>query len=105
MARFPSPARSANFLGPERALPRCFERLSANRFEEVNNYSDRLTRRFRDLELAMKVAVDEPGLREPRRLPQPALQRVRGATRVRRGAGPKRPRSSCRRDRAAGRKG
>jgi hypothetical protein len=39
--------------------------LSANRFEEVNNYSDRLTRRFRDAGMTMKAAADEPGLGKP----------------------------------------
>jgi hypothetical protein len=43
----------------ERARLQRFERLSANRFEEVNNYSDRLTRRFRDIEMTMKVAAGE----------------------------------------------
>jgi hypothetical protein len=60
MARFPSPARLGRLLGaPERALLQRFERLSANRFEEVNNYSDRLTRRFRDARMTTKVAVGE----------------------------------------------
>jgi len=46
----------------ERALLQRFERLSANRFEEVNNYSDRLTRRFRDAGMTMKVAAGERDL-------------------------------------------
>jgi hypothetical protein len=55
MARFPSPARLGRLLGAsERALLQRFERLSANRFEEVNNYSERLTRRFRDAGITMK---------------------------------------------------
>jgi hypothetical protein len=55
MARFPSPARLGKPLGtPVRALLQRFERLSANRFEEVNNYSDRLTRRFLDIEMTIK---------------------------------------------------
>jgi hypothetical protein len=33
--------------------------LTASRFEEVNNYSDGLTRRFRDIEMTMKVAAGE----------------------------------------------
>jgi hypothetical protein len=54
MARFPSPARLAVAFGPRNAPLQRFERLSANRFEEVNNYSDRLTRRFRDIEMTIK---------------------------------------------------
>jgi hypothetical protein len=57
MARFPSPARLAVAFGPRNAPLQGFERLSANRFEEVDNYSDRLTRRFRDIEMTMKAAA------------------------------------------------
>jgi hypothetical protein len=46
MARFPRPpARSRPNGRAERAHLQCFERLSANRFEEVNNYSGLMTRR------------------------------------------------------------
>src|ERR1700712_2271548 len=58
MARFPSPARLGRLLGArESALLQYFERLSANRFEEVNNYSDRLTRRIYEAGMTMKVAA------------------------------------------------
>jgi hypothetical protein len=53
----PSTPKEAFWGGPGSALLQRFERLSANRFEEVNNYSDRLTRRFRNARMTTKVAV------------------------------------------------
>jgi hypothetical protein len=41
----PVPGAVAPDWRAERAHLQCFERLSANRFEEVNNYSGRMTRR------------------------------------------------------------
>src|SRR5271166_6111877 len=81
MARFSSPARgSAEGLG--RTRHHYFERFGANRFQELNNYSDRMTRsKCDDLagskRYAPAAASDDTS---SRRHQGPARRRIRPAT-------------------------
>src|ERR1035437_10262857 len=70
MARFPSRrARKAVLARPGSARLQCLERLGTNRFEELNNYSDLMTRRKYDVSEGSLSASG--GNQRRRRLPPP----------------------------------